>query len=101
MSGMPVCQPASKREEPREQSGRCRVCRCTHREPCNPPCSWDNLEHTLCSTCALAVAALVEWAFAALNDNIGPLVREFNRQMNDGPDGRVTGAAVVRDGGAA
>jgi hypothetical protein len=42
---------------------RCYVCGCSDREPCNPPCGWQYDD--ICSTCANAVAALVEWREAA------------------------------------
>jgi hypothetical protein len=31
--------------------GRCRWCRCTHFEPCEPPCGWANREQTVCTSC--------------------------------------------------
>jgi hypothetical protein len=31
--------------------GRCRWCRCTEREPCEPPCGWANRQHTVCTAC--------------------------------------------------
>lgn len=47
-------------------SGRsCRVCQCTHTQPCDPPCAWISAEEDLCSTCADAAADLLmtmaEW----------------------------------------
>jgi len=32
--------------------GRCRWCRCTEGEPCEPPCGWANRAATLCTACA-------------------------------------------------
>jgi hypothetical protein len=64
-------------------TARCRVCGCTEREPCNPPCAWMGKED-LCTTCATAVAALVEWAEAALRANMSALMREYQRQARQG-----------------
>jgi ParB family chromosome partitioning protein len=32
-------------------SGTCRVCFCTDDEACDPPCSWADAEHTICTAC--------------------------------------------------
>lgn len=53
---------------------RCRVCRCTEREPCDPPCSW--FEEDLCSLCALAAAAIAGWIEGAHRANLSGLIRE-------------------------
>ncbi len=42
---------------------RCRVCGCSEREPCNPPCSWAEAE--LCSECDEAIDDLVAYREAA------------------------------------
>lgn len=42
--------------EPVDVPGRCRVCGCTDDDACDPPCSWDDLDHTICSACVEAVA---------------------------------------------
>jgi len=52
---------------------RCRVCKCSEREPCNPPCAWE--APGLCTTCAAAIAALVRWEEDALNARFAALVR--------------------------
>ncbi|HTQ41802.1 MAG TPA: hypothetical protein VMI75_03525 [Polyangiaceae bacterium] len=38
-------------------AGRCSVCGCTDREPCDMPCGWANAEHTLCTNCVPAPRA--------------------------------------------
>jgi hypothetical protein len=53
---------------------RCRVCRCSEDNPCNPPCAW--AEYGLCTSCALVVAALAEWSIAAHWPNRAALWRE-------------------------
>jgi len=44
--------------------GVCRFCKCTHERACEPPCSWIDKYHTVCSSpgcvIALAVALLGE-----------------------------------------
>lgn len=35
------------RKKPKQ--GRCRICGCTERRACSPPCSWANARHDLCS----------------------------------------------------
>ena len=44
----------ARREGKKDQPGTCRVCGCTHEDPCNVPelggsCSWANAEQTLCN----------------------------------------------------
>lgn len=39
---------------------KCRVCGCTDREPCNPPCAWYQ-NSDLCTMCAQAMRQLVTW----------------------------------------
>src|ERR1700726_2668963 len=56
---------------------RCRVCGCTEREPCNPPCAW--FEADLCTGCALVAEALVSWAEGARRANLTALLREVER----------------------
>ncbi len=53
---------------------RCRVCKCTEEEPCNPPCGWERNEPDLCTTCADIIRHVRDWmegahrpSFAALN----------------------------------
>ncbi len=44
---------------------RCKVCGCTEFQPCDPPCSWSELEEGLCSLCEDTADAMVEWAMGA------------------------------------
>jgi hypothetical protein len=60
---------------------RCRVCGCTEREPCNPPCLW--VEVDLCSGCGNVVATLAEWRESALRPNVAALMREFKAHWED------------------
>jgi hypothetical protein len=39
------------RKLPDDVPGICRECACTDDRACNPPCSWVDAKHTLCSTC--------------------------------------------------
>jgi hypothetical protein len=57
---------------------RCRVCGCTEREPCNPPCAW--VEEDLCTLCALIAEALAEWKTGAHRANVAALMREVSRK---------------------
>jgi predicted Fe-S protein YdhL (DUF1289 family) len=50
---------------------RCRVCGCTEIEPCDPPCSW--VEVDLCSGCWDTVAALVRWREGARRPSMAAL----------------------------
>jgi predicted Fe-S protein YdhL (DUF1289 family) len=54
---------------------RCRVCGCTDREPCVPPCSW--VDGDLCSRCLAAVEAILEWREGAHRANWAALFREL------------------------
>jgi hypothetical protein len=57
---------------------RCRVCRCTEVEPCNPPCAWEPGEPDLCTTCAEVIRIVRQWreeeavqpSFAALQREV-------------------------------
>lgn len=62
---------------------RCRVCRCTEIQPCEPPCSWSEVD--LCSGCAKAAGALCDWYYGAHSPNFAALVREYKRQVRDNP----------------
>jgi hypothetical protein len=57
---------------------RCRVCGCTEREPCNPPCAW--FDESLCTSCALVVEAIVSWAEGAHRINRTALWREVDER---------------------
>ncbi len=59
---------------------RCRVCGCTAIDACNPPCGW--AQQDLCTTCADAVKALLEWADAARRANLSGLL-QFNAQSRN------------------
>jgi hypothetical protein len=47
----------------------CRVCGCTDREPCYPPCFWAGGEADLCSTCAQLIYEIVSWTNASIARN--------------------------------
>jgi hypothetical protein len=68
------------REPKRDRDGliRCRVCWCTERDACNPPCSW--FEPDLCSGCALIAEALESWREMALRPSMAALLREARRR---------------------
>ncbi len=57
---------------------RCRVCRCTEREPCNPPCGW--FDEDLCTSCQSTVESLTAWMDTANRANKAALWREAKRQ---------------------
>jgi len=63
----------------------CRVCSCTERQPCEPPCGWDQVD--LCTGCAATVDALVEWVTGAHRPNKAALFREVSNQVKT--EGRV------------
>lgn len=64
----------------------CRVCKCTDIEPCDPPCSWAEVD--LCSTCQEAAAALADWHEAALKPNRNALMLEYLRIIAPQPSRR-------------
>lgn len=53
---------------------KCRVCKCSHREPCNPPCAWESAG--LCTNCADAIRAILAWRDAAVQPSTAALLRE-------------------------
>jgi hypothetical protein len=53
---------------------RCRVCSCTEREPCEPPCSW--AEEDLCSWCSSVAESLADFLEGAHRPSLAPLLRE-------------------------
>ncbi|MBK8200716.1 MAG: hypothetical protein IPK75_20455 [Acidobacteria bacterium] len=64
---------------------KCRVCGCTDREPCNPPCAWFR-GSDLCTTCAEALkhfgawrAILKAWREVSHHANLAALTREAER----------------------
>ena len=56
---------------------KCRVCGCTDRHSCNPPCHW--VEENLCSTCLEAAQALLDWRESAVKPDRNALWMELNR----------------------
>jgi hypothetical protein len=60
---------------------RCRACKCSEREPCDPPCGW--FEPGLCTTCADAAQALLKWKYAALRPNGPALLCEVKRMEKE------------------
>jgi predicted Fe-S protein YdhL (DUF1289 family) len=74
--------PAAKVREPRrDRDGliRCRVCGCTERDACDPPCSW--VEDDLCSGCHDAVSAIAIWQLGARRNNRTALLREVETRL--------------------
>ena len=55
---------------------RCRICGCTEREPCEPPCAWAKGEADLCSNCAGLVLCIVGWLTGARGPSWAALRRE-------------------------
>jgi len=55
---------------------RCRVCGCTEVNACNPPCGWEPECGNLCSNCATAINAVIDWMDAAVRANFTGLIRE-------------------------
>ena len=56
---------------------KCRVCRCTELEACDPPCSW--VEADLCSLCAFTIQTLGAWEACAHKANQTALFREVRK----------------------
>jgi len=54
---------------------KCRVCSCTETRPCNPPCGWFG-NSDLCTGCADAIHALLDWREGAHRANLTALLRE-------------------------
>jgi hypothetical protein len=59
---------------------RCRVCSCTEREACNPPCSWVEGEADLCSNCLAAVLVVTCWLEGAHHPSLSALKREAEQE---------------------
>ena len=70
---------------------RCRVCGCTEREACDPPCRW--IEDDLCSVCALGVAAYIGWAMSARCPSPAAFIREARVQAELMRRGKTTYAS--------
>jgi hypothetical protein len=71
--------------------GKCRVCRCTERYPCEPPCGWP--EPDLCSSCALVIGAIRAWMESANMPNLTALMREVRPEPRCYPRKAKAGAA--------
>src|SRR4051794_7577266 len=57
---------------------RCRVCSCTEREACNPPCAWADVD--LCTGCREAVVAIKAWREGARRANKAAFWREVESE---------------------
>jgi hypothetical protein len=77
----------------REGLVRCRVCRCTDREPCFPPCGWagDDKRGDLCTTCAEIIFELQMWFECAHRPSKAALLRELDHRQGDGDASIVKG----------
>jgi hypothetical protein len=62
---------------------KCRVCRCSEFEPCNPPCAWSK-DPTLCTTCVEMIVYLQEWLESAHRANFSALEREARKNWAPG-----------------
>ena len=60
---------------------RCKVCGCSDREPCDPPCGWSDIEANLCTACEDAADALVEWALGSRRISMAALMRVYNERF--------------------
>ena len=74
---------APAREPKRDRDGliRCRVCGCTEREACNPPCAWTPGTPDLCSNCEATIQVLMTWQEGAHRANRAALLREFDTEQ--------------------
>jgi hypothetical protein len=61
---------------------RCRMCSCTEREPCNPPCAW--MDGDICDSCWFQAVALVDYFETAHRPNMRALLREVKRLRAEG-----------------
>lgn len=55
---------------------RCRLCKCTEDEACNPPCGWDPDDSSICTNCGIAVNVLANWLISAVRPSVSALIRE-------------------------
>ncbi len=62
---------------------RCKVCRCTHNEPCEPPCGWSDIEPDLCTGCEDVADAYVEWLLNAVRPSHAALKRVINERFGE------------------
>jgi hypothetical protein len=74
---------------------KCRVCGCSHFEPCNPPCSWVKGQD-LCSACDEAAKDLMSYFRRALHYRPGSLMREVNSRVGRSASGRMVRVPVSR-----
>ena len=65
----------------KDSLARCRVCRCTESDACNPPCSWSDAD--LCSGCMEVLTALVHWKEGAHRPNMAALLREWEETWEE------------------
>lgn len=68
----------------------CRVCGCSDAEACPSGCAW--YDPTLCTTCALAVEAVVEWIEEAHKPDTNRLMREVGLQHRRRKEGQTHAA---------
>ena len=61
----------------------CRVCGCTDRKPCHPPCSWAEGQADLCSTCEDISLLILVWSIGAHRANWAALQSEVKRMKED------------------
>lgn len=66
------------------KEARCRICRCSQNDACNPPCEWEFGEENLCSSCAYAVRVLKRWLESAHMPNLTALLREVKPKKTEG-----------------
>lgn len=58
---------------------RCRVCGCTERQACFPPCGWVPKEADICDRCHTAATILLDWHQGAWRPSKAALWREVAR----------------------
>lgn len=66
---------------------RCRVCGCTEREACNPPCAWVRGEVDICDRCYTAATILLDWREGAHRPSKAALWREVEQMEARGAQG--------------
>jgi hypothetical protein len=59
------------------RSMKCRVCKCTWEQPCNPPCAWAPPAYgNLCTACLKIIVAVADWLEVAHRPSVAALIRE-------------------------
>ena len=58
---------------------KCRVCKCTEMEACNPPCGWEPGQGDLCTSCAHMIRTLRAWLEIAHRPSVAALLHEAGR----------------------